>query len=205
MCHGGALEGGAPKGGGAKISRFFPSPAPIFALFVSLGCLLVEFWWCLKHRNPQMCTLGVLVLSRRTKIVGSSGLGPRFAMGNFKMSVFYPTRNFRQFWADPSFSAVRSTFLAEEEAQNVELSPHRKFLAIFGPPTPNHLNTKTPEHLNTMSPKHPNTSTEGTDFGQSRFCHHDLANFLANPICHAELFWCGFQLLCSLSVLHCTS
>ena len=33
-----------------------------------------------------------------------------------QMSVFcHP--NFRQFWADPTFSAVRSTFLAEEEAQ----------------------------------------------------------------------------------------
>ena len=38
-----------------------------------------------------------------------------------EMSVFYPTRNFRQFWADPTFSAVRGTFLAEEEAQSVEI------------------------------------------------------------------------------------
>ena len=39
---------------------FFPSPAPIFALFflsLSLsGCLLVEFWWSLKRRGPEMCT-----------------------------------------------------------------------------------------------------------------------------------------------------
>ena len=27
-----------------------------------------------------------------------------------EMSVFYPTRNFRQFWADPTFSVVRSIF-----------------------------------------------------------------------------------------------
>ena len=33
---GGSPKGGAPKGGRPKISRFFPSPAPIFALFVSL-------------------------------------------------------------------------------------------------------------------------------------------------------------------------
>ena len=32
-----------------------------------------------------------------------------------KMPAFYPTRNFRQLWADPTFSAVGSTFLAEEE------------------------------------------------------------------------------------------
>ena len=31
---------------------FFPSPAPIFALFLS-GGLLVEFWWCLKRQDPQ--------------------------------------------------------------------------------------------------------------------------------------------------------
>ena len=49
-----------------------------------------------------------------------------------QMSVFYPTRNFRQFWADPTCSAVRSTFLAEEEAQNVEISPHPKFLSFLG-------------------------------------------------------------------------
>ena len=45
-----ALKNGAPKGGGAKISRFlFPSLAPIFALFVS--SFLVEISWCLKR--PQ--------------------------------------------------------------------------------------------------------------------------------------------------------
>ena len=52
-----------------------------------------------------------------------------------KMSVFYPTRNFRQFSADPTFSAVRNTFLAEEEAQNLEILPHPKFSPFFGPPS----------------------------------------------------------------------
>ena len=33
-----------------------------------------------------------------------------FGAALFKMSVFYTTRNVRQFWADPTFSAVRSTF-----------------------------------------------------------------------------------------------
>ena len=50
------------------------------------------------------------------------------------MSVFYPTRNFRQFWADPTFSAVRSIFLAEEEAKNVEILPHPKFWPFPGRP-----------------------------------------------------------------------
>ena len=52
-----------------------------------------------------------------------------------KMSVFYTTRNFRQFWADPTFSAVRSTFVAEEEAQSVEILPHRKFWPFLGQPS----------------------------------------------------------------------
>ena len=54
----------APSGarkGGEEAHNF--APAPIFALFLSLsGCLLVEFWWCLKRRNPSMCAFGVLGL-----------------------------------------------------------------------------------------------------------------------------------------------
>ena len=62
---------------------------------------------------------------------------PIFIFGHFwaallKMSGFYPTRFFRQFWADPIFSAVRSTFLAEEEAQNLEFLPHPKFWPFLG-------------------------------------------------------------------------
>ena len=54
--------------GGPKFRAcFFSSPVGIFALFLSLslslGCLLVEFWWCLKRRGAQMCTFGVLWLS----------------------------------------------------------------------------------------------------------------------------------------------
>ena len=58
---------GPPSAGPPKISLFFfPSPAPICAFFFSLslsGGPLVEFWWCLKRRDPQMCTFGVLGLS----------------------------------------------------------------------------------------------------------------------------------------------
>ena len=50
------------------------------------------------------------------------------------MSVFYATRNVLQFWADPTVSAVRSTFLAEEEAQHVEILPHPKFWPFLGRP-----------------------------------------------------------------------
>ena len=59
-------------------------------------------------------------------------LYPIFNFGHFlaallKISGFYPTRKFRQFWADPTFSAVRSIFLAEEEAQILEFYPTRNF------------------------------------------------------------------------------
>ena len=56
----GAFRGGAlscfwevrlRRGGRLKISRF------PFSFFLSCGCLLVEFWWCLRRRDPQMCTL----------------------------------------------------------------------------------------------------------------------------------------------------
>ena len=51
---------------GPKFRAFFPLP-PLFSLFfLSLGVLLVEFWWCLKRRDPQMCTFGVLGLSCET-------------------------------------------------------------------------------------------------------------------------------------------
>ena len=49
---GGAPKGGGPKGGGPKISRFFCSLPPEISFFLlSLGGLLVEFWWCLKRRD----------------------------------------------------------------------------------------------------------------------------------------------------------
>ena len=59
-----------PEGGGgrgAKFRAFFPSPAAKFVIFSLSGCLLVEFWWCLKRRGGQMCTLGVLGLSCETR------------------------------------------------------------------------------------------------------------------------------------------
>ena len=83
---GGGPNGGGPKGGGPeprksgarrvgartvgperwgpKISRFFFPLPPQFSFFSpSLLVFFVEFWWCLKRRDPQMCTFGVLGLS----------------------------------------------------------------------------------------------------------------------------------------------
>ena len=57
-------KSGGPKGEGAQnFAFFFPLP-PQNSFFSSLsGGLLVEFWWCLKRRDAQMCAFGVLWLS----------------------------------------------------------------------------------------------------------------------------------------------
>ena len=57
-------EGWGPEGWGAQnLSLFSPLP-PQNSFFSSLsGGFLVEFWWCLKRRGPEMCTFGVLGLS----------------------------------------------------------------------------------------------------------------------------------------------
>ena len=60
------LKGGGPKGVGPKAGfpKFRVFSLSPFSLFFSLsGGLLVEFWWCLVRRDPQMCTFGGLWLS----------------------------------------------------------------------------------------------------------------------------------------------
>ena len=59
---GGAPKGGVPKGGRPKISLFFSLSLHIFLSF-SLGGPFVDFLWCLKRRDPEMCTFGVFGLS----------------------------------------------------------------------------------------------------------------------------------------------
>ena len=50
--------------GGPKFRVFFFFPPPQNSFFSSLsGGLLVEFWWCLKRWDAQMCVFGVLWLS----------------------------------------------------------------------------------------------------------------------------------------------
>ena len=47
-------KGGRPRRVGGPISRLFFLLPSEFSLFFSLslsGCLLVEFWWCLKRRG----------------------------------------------------------------------------------------------------------------------------------------------------------
>ena len=55
-----------PFAGPPKISLFFSLSRNNFILSSSLGGRFVEFWWCLKRRDPQMCTFGVLGLSCET-------------------------------------------------------------------------------------------------------------------------------------------
>ena len=72
-----ALPGTALPGTAQNFALFFPSPAAKFVLFFLSGCLLVEFWWCLKCRDPQMCTFGLSdcrVKPRRPHQTGPPGL-----------------------------------------------------------------------------------------------------------------------------------
>ena len=65
-----ARKGGGPKGGGPgrweaqNFALFFPFP-PHNSFFSSLsGGLLLEFWWCLKRRSPEINVhVGALCLS----------------------------------------------------------------------------------------------------------------------------------------------
>ena len=59
-----------PSPGPPKFSLFFFSLPPEISFFLlSLRGLLVEFWWCLKRRDAQMCAFGVLWLSCGTPAV----------------------------------------------------------------------------------------------------------------------------------------
>ena len=58
------LEGGAPKGGGPKISRFFSLSHTHFRSFcLFLGVFSLNFGGVFDGRDLEMCTFGVLGLS----------------------------------------------------------------------------------------------------------------------------------------------
>ena len=74
---------GARRVGGPKFRAFFFSLPPEFhSFFLSLGGLLVEFWWCLKRRDAQSARLefsGCRVKPRRPQsqpLRRASGAGP---------------------------------------------------------------------------------------------------------------------------------
>ena len=68
-------EGWGPEGWGGPKFHVFSLP-PQFSFFLpSLGCLLVEFWWCLKRWDPQMCTFGNLGLTCEDPSAGGGGRG----------------------------------------------------------------------------------------------------------------------------------
>ena len=72
-------KGGGPKGGGRRVGAqnfalFFLFPAGNLILSsLSKGGFLVEFWWCLKHRDAQICAFGVLWLSCEAPAARSGG------------------------------------------------------------------------------------------------------------------------------------
>ena len=75
------MEEQTPEGGPERWGAFFSLSSHRFALLCLSGCLIVEFWWCLKRRNPQMYTFGVLGLSCASPggpIPSIGGLNPLF-------------------------------------------------------------------------------------------------------------------------------
>ena len=57
----GGPEGWGPSGGGPQVGSLRLGPEGPFSLFLFLsGCFLVEFWLCLKRREPEMCTFGLV-------------------------------------------------------------------------------------------------------------------------------------------------
>ena len=214
-------KGGALKGGRLKISRFFfPFPPPFRSFCLSLGVLSLVVFEALGLK----CARGVLGLSSETpaaSVLKMSGFTPYWILAFFwaallKMSVFYPTRNFRQFWADPTFWAVKSTFLAKEEAHSVEILPHRKFWPFlsslkdvrfypilnfghFGAPSlvtlfdlPKHPKTpQTPEALNTLN----TLKTLNTWIGISRVLFPFVLLSGGLPSAHPKIDWPSFLTL----------
>ena len=59
--------------GGPKFRAFFALSYRKFHSLFSFWGLLVEFWWCLKRRDAQMCTFGVLWLSCEAPAARSGG------------------------------------------------------------------------------------------------------------------------------------
>ena len=56
----GASPPDPPSTGPPKSSLFFFSLPPKISFFLlSLGGVLVEFWWCSEDQDPQMCTFGL--------------------------------------------------------------------------------------------------------------------------------------------------
>ena len=42
-----------------NFALFLPFPATVPLFLCLSGCVLVEFWWCLRRRNPKMCMFGL--------------------------------------------------------------------------------------------------------------------------------------------------
>ena len=73
----GARRGGPRVGaegwGAQNFALFLLSPTGNFILSSLSGGFLVEFWWCLKRRDAQMCAFGVLWLSCEAPAARSGG------------------------------------------------------------------------------------------------------------------------------------
>ena len=53
-------QGWSPEGWEAQnFALFFPLPPQFCFFLLSFLGPFVEFWWCLQHRGPEMCTFGL--------------------------------------------------------------------------------------------------------------------------------------------------
>ena len=69
--------------GAHNFALFFSPVPPQNSFFSSLsGGLLVEFWWCLKRRDAQMCVFGVLLVVVRAPAAW-------LCFGDFQWFVFF--------------------------------------------------------------------------------------------------------------------
>ena len=70
-------KGGGPKagGGGPTFRVFFSLSDPHFRSFSISGGLLVEFWLCLKRRDPETCTFGLSGCRVKPRFGGGRGPG----------------------------------------------------------------------------------------------------------------------------------
>ena len=159
---------------------FFPSPATKFVLFFGL---LVEFWWCLKRRSPEMCTFGVLWLLCEAPAARGSGQqkhhqnSTRRHPERVEKNEFCGERGRRksEIWGGPGEGRSREGRSKPNLETNTHMKPHR----VQGLGNNKHTTQHTTQHNATQrnatqrnTTQHNTTqhnTTNQVGFGQSRF------------------------------------
>ena len=167
---------GARRVGGPKFRAFFLSRQKISFFLLSLGGLLVEFWWCLKRRCAQVCTFGVLWLLCEAGVSHDNQRAPHLRVPAFKTPPKFNEKTPREGRKERILRRER-----EKKERKFGRSRGRAVQGKGGPgegrshqtlkPTPTH---ETPLHetvKSTHATQH-NTTQHNTikvGFGQSRF------------------------------------